>query len=204
MSALDLSTLKPGFADAVMDAQASFQAAMWALSRPGLPRPLAVTLEAPAGLSPALAALLLALVDFETPLWMPPALANGEAGAYARFHASAPLVEAAQDAVFAVSDATGAAELLGRLRIGEDRYPDRSATLFVDVPSFEGGPPVRLSGPGVNGALTIAPAGLDDGFWQAFAGNHGLYPLGVDCFLCCGNAVIGLPRSTAATLIREM
>lgn len=201
MSTLDLTGLKPGFAHAVFDAQASFTAAMWALSRPGLARAIPAKIEAPAGLSPALTALLLTLADYETPLWLAPALSAGEAAAYLRFHTSAPLTSVPVDAAFAVAGLGEAASVLPQLAVGEDRYPDRSATLFIDVPAFEGGLQVRLSGPGIDGAVTIAPAGLDEVFWQAFARNHALYPLGVDCFLCCGREVIGVPRSTAATVV---
>lgn len=193
---LDLSQVGRAFDDPVMGAQAAFTSAMWALSRPGFVRTMPHLDDAPVGLSSAITALLLTLIDFETPLWLPPLLAQGNVGSYLRFHTGAPLVTNPQAAMFAVSSGAEAAALTGMLNCGEDRYPDRSATMFVDVPGLAGGPAITLSGPGVNGSVAMAPQGLGQDFFARMAENHRLYPLGVDCFLCSGDEVIGLPRTT--------
>lgn len=197
MSRLDLRHVGHGFVDPVASAQGVFRVAMAVLARPGLVRGVMAPGDVPEGVSPALAALLLTLADFETPIWLPPDLGGEGLRAFVRFHTGAPLVDDPALAMFAVTGAERAADLLAQLSIGEDRYPDRSATLLVDVPALTGGQGVRASGPGIRNTVTLAPTGLTAAFWQAMGDNHRLYPLGVDCFLCAGREMMGLPRSTA-------
>lgn len=196
MSGLDLRQIGRGFVDPVAGAQSVFRVAMAALARPGLVQAITAPGDVPQGVSPALASLLLTLVDFETPLWIAPDLGDERLRAYVRFHTGAPLVDDRGAAMFAVCSAADAAAVLPHLAIGEDRYPDRSATLLVDVPALTGGQSVRASGPGIRNAVTFSPAGLSAAFWQAMGENHRLYPLGVDCFLCAGHEMMGLPRSS--------
>jgi alpha-D-ribose 1-methylphosphonate 5-triphosphate synthase subunit PhnH len=144
---------------------------------------------------------LLTLADFETPVYLAPPEAEGAAGDAIRFHAGAPLVTDPGAAMFAVARAESGAALLAHLAVGEDRYPDRSCTLFVEVPAFDGGPRVRLTGPGIERALEIAPAGLDTAFWMAAMDNAARYPLGVDMVLVAGDTIVGLPRSMQLALV---
>lgn len=199
---IDVSRIGPGFADVVLDSQAAFQGLMWALARPGLPRRLEAAIEPPEGLAEASAIALLTLADFETAVYLPPPRAEGPAGDYLRFHTGCRLVAEPREAMFAVAESSSAEGLLAALPIGEDRYPDRSATLIVEVDAFAGGEPVRLCGPGLRETLEIAPAGPGPGFWRAVAANHALYPLGVDLLLAAGREVIGLPRSTGVVVVR--
>ena len=200
---IDLRHIGRGFENPVLDTQAVFKGAMWALSRPGLRRDVRAVQECPKGLSSSIVSLLLTLADFETPVWLPPEIAMGDAGHYIRFYCGAPLVADPGLSLFAVVPADEAGGVLGRLAHGEDRFPDRSATLLIDVPALSGGASVSLSGPGVDGKVMIAPQGLTPQFWHQATANHALYPLGVDFFICAGIEVIGLPRSTVLTPVDE-
>ena len=66
---------------------------------------------------------------------------------------------------------------------------------IVACAALEGGPPVRLTGPGIKDAATIAPAGLRPGFWDEVRANADRSPLGVDLVLVAGDRLIGLPRT---------
>ena len=196
------SELGHAFGDPVLGAQKVFRAVLQALSEPGTVHVVSEPVSAPMALHASSARLLLTLSDFETPVWMEPSAA-AEAGAWVRFHCAAPLAAEPVAARFAVLDGKASAPPLSAFNAGEDRYPDKSATLIVQVASLEGGTPVTLAGPGIEGVRSIAPAGLAEGFWDAFAANGARYPLGVDLVLVAGDAIMGLPRSVKATLASE-
>lgn len=84
-----------GFADPVQDAQRVFRTVLTALSRPTLAQPFEPATQPPAPLDAATGAVLLALCDEQTPIWLDSALrASPEVGAWLRFHTGARLVDA--------------------------------------------------------------------------------------------------------------
>ncbi len=189
-------TIAAGFSNPVFQSQAAFRGLLAALSEPGLVKTLPDAILPPEGLNAATATALLTLADYETPIWLPQPLRDGQAGAWLRFHCGAAIVTEPADAAFAVIDGATDAPLLAAFAVGEDQFPDRSATIFVQCAAFSGGPSVTLGGPGIDGERVIAPQGLRSGFWAEVAANAELYPLGIDLVLSCGDDVIGLPRST--------
>lgn len=190
------ATITAGFADPVFQSQAAFRALLAALSEPGTIQALPGAVVPPQGLQAATATVLLTLADYETPIWMSPALRQGAAGAWLRFHCGAALVETPAEALFAVVDGDADAPLLAAFHPGHDQFPDRSTTVIVQCAGLDGGAPVTLSGPGIAGTRLIAPSDLHPGFWAQVAANAEIYPLGIDLVLSCGDAVIGLPRTT--------
>jgi len=69
-------TLKPGFSDPVSQSQLVFRHLLDAMARPGTIETIDLDIEGPETLDLAATAIALALVDFETPLYLSPALAN--------------------------------------------------------------------------------------------------------------------------------
>jgi alpha-D-ribose 1-methylphosphonate 5-triphosphate synthase subunit PhnH len=193
---LDLADVQPAFIDPVHDAQRCFRWALDALSRPGRVLPVPVALTPPAGLSVAQCATLLALADYDTPVWLPPALRDAAAGHYLRFHCNCPLTDSLAAAHFVVLN--GLAELPAHdsLRLGVPAYPDRSATLLVEVAALIEGGPIRLHGPGIAHEQTISVAGWTDAAQDFLQTNHRGFPLGVDLLLTCDSTLLGLPRTT--------
>lgn len=172
--------MRPGFPDHPKDSAIAFRAIMQAIARPGMVHDL--TAPAPEGLSPAAAATLLVLADATTPVW------TAKGRDWIVFHTGAPIAEERGAAAFAV----GAWDDLAPLEdwpIGTPDYPDRSATLIVEVSTMAGSGP-RLTGPGIE---TEARLPLPDP--AALARNAALYPLGVDLILTCSSSVAALPRS---------
>jgi alpha-D-ribose 1-methylphosphonate 5-triphosphate synthase subunit PhnH len=178
-----------GFADPVLDAQATFRAVLEAMSRPGrvqdLPRPP----EVPPGLSPAAAAVLLTLVDSATPLHL---AAGAEAATWVRFHCGCKLAGAAEAAF--VLDPTIA---LAALHAGTEEEPETGATLILEVATLEegGGGAWRLTGPGIREAHRLRVGGAPRGFVADWAGNRARFPRGVDVILCAGSRIAALPRT---------
>lgn len=188
-------TLVPGFAAPQADAQAVFRAALWALAEPGQVRNLDLTCGVPNGLSLAMTALLLALVDADTPVWLPPEADPG-IGAFLSFHCGCPLVPELHLARFVVVPHKQPMPALADCDLGELAYPDRSATLLLEVSGWSDGPPVQLQGPGIESSRSLAVSGLPTDFWPQWRANQQRFPLGVDVLLTCGPQLVGLPRTT--------
>lgn len=191
--------LLPAWDDNVHAAQASFRRVLKALSEPGLIQRMPVTLAAPAPFDVATAALCLTLADLETPVWLDAAMRSPAVESYLRFHCGCPLIDeraAAQFAVLAAPLDQSAQLVLADFTQGSMEYPDRSATLLIQVASLDSGPGRLLSGPGIPAVRTLHVAGLPDDFDAAWQQNHAAFPLGVDIIFCCGDAIVGLPRTT--------
>ena len=180
----------PAFADPVGDAQATFRAVLDAMARPGKLHRAGEGLTAPAPLDPATAAVLLTLVDNETPLWLDAAAAS--ARDWLAFHCGAAIVSAPDQAAFAVALSLPD---LAALPAGSHETPEHSATLILQIAALGTGARYRLSGPGLREPALLAAGGLPAGFAALWQRNHALYPCGVDVILCAGTTLAALPRS---------
>ncbi len=189
-----LSSLSSGLADPSHDAQQLFREVLDAFSHPGRIVTLADAPHGPGTISPATAAYLLTLADRDTPLWLAPGFNTPEVRDYLRFHAGVPIVEDRAAATFAVLPHDDADPFEG-FALGTDTYPDRSATLVIEVPALGTGPLRTGRGPGIKDEAQFAVAGLDDWFWRHCATNHTLFPCGVDLVFTSGSLLLALPRS---------
>lgn len=188
MTAIEL----PGFAEPVGEAQATFRAVLDAMARPGRLHAAGEHLAAPAPLHGATAAVLLTLVDNETPLWL-----DRDASAardWLAFHCGADIVAATARAQFAL--ALSLPELT-TLSAGTDEAPEDSATLILQVAALGTGTRYRLNGPGLREPAVLSVSGLPRNFAAAWQQNHALYPRGIDIILCSGTTLTALPRSVS-------
>ncbi len=188
----------PGFADPVLDSQTTFRAVLDAMARPGTIVAVPATLpEVPEPLFPASAAVCLALADFDTPLWLDPSFTAAPAvGNLLRFHCGCPLVEQPLQATFAVIGAAPDMPPLDAFAQGSDEYPDRSATLIVQVATLSDEHGVTLSGPGIRHVRALNAGPLPESFWPQVQANSARFPRGVDIVLASGQKLAALPRST--------
>lgn len=190
-----MNALSPGFTDAPIESQRAFRAVLDAMSRPGRLVRLQDLPAAPAPLHPATFAVALTLVDYETPLWLDRA-AGGEAAVRTlRFHCGCPLAADPSRAAFALIADPQRMPPLSAFDSGTDEYPDRSATLIVQVPALEGGRPLRIAGPGILGTAEMAIIGLPDQFPDWVRDNRALFPRGVDIVFASHDRLAALPRS---------
>jgi alpha-D-ribose 1-methylphosphonate 5-triphosphate synthase subunit PhnH len=187
------ATIAPGLADPAHDSQLLFRAVLDAFAHPGRIVALPAAPEPAGALNAASTAFVLTLADRDTPLWLAPGLDSAELREFVRFHAGAPIVEDKGAAAFAVLTLPA----LDGFAVGSDPYPDRSATLVVQVAALRGGPALTLSGPGIDGQVTATIAGLPDGFAADWAANRALFPCGVDLVFTAGSELMALPRSIA-------
>ena len=185
-----------GFSDPVHDSGLAFRSLLMAMARPGEVHGLDFSLEPPAPLTPAMAAAVLTLADLDTPLWLAPEADTGDVREYFRFHCGCPVTDDPVRASFAVAVRGDALPALDRFSLGSELRPERSTTLLVQVTALDGGAPLRLSGPGIDGQTVFAPKGLDPNFAAIRQELAPLYPQGVDLILVTRDRVACLPRTT--------
>ena len=196
MSDIAAGPLAEGLADPAHDSQRLFRAVLEAFSHPGRIVHLPDPPPAAAPLSQATTAFLLTLVDRDTPLWLAPAFDTPAVCDFVRFHTGAAIARQPADALFAVLTPDGA-PTIDSFPIGTDPYPDRSATLVIELPSLIGGRERHWRGPGIQDRQAVALAGLPDSFWTQWAANRALFPCGVDLVFAAGSDLLALPRSIA-------
>lgn len=191
---MQAGALEGAFADPPQEAARAFRSLLDAMARPGEVRQLAGA-RPPAGVSAAAGTALLVLCDTDTAIWLPERLATGPLADWIAFHMGAPLTAERGEADFALGF-WGELAPLTDWKVGSPDYPDRSTTLIVEVDALEGGPPLRLSGPGIPGERVFAPHLPSEAAFQ-LAANRRRFPLGVDLVFAAGEAIAALPRSTA-------
>jgi alpha-D-ribose 1-methylphosphonate 5-triphosphate synthase subunit PhnH len=192
--------LVSGLPDPVDNAQRIFRSALTALSEPGRVLQLPVALgdvcrQLGGGVGPAALGLLLALTDGDTPVWLDRKASS--AAAFLGFHTGAPIVERAMESRFALIADPVAGPNLAAFDRGSVDYPDRSATVIMEVGRVLSGGRLGFSGPGIPTRRYLTIHGLPENFIADWAANRALFPCGVDVLLTCGDQFLGLPRSTA-------
>jgi alpha-D-ribose 1-methylphosphonate 5-triphosphate synthase subunit PhnH len=186
-----------GLADPVLDSQRIFRIVLDAMAHPGRVLTLPTLREHPSPLTAGTAAVCLALLDFETPLWLDRQAATAEVIEYLRFHCGVPVVATPEAAVFAlVTDAENVPSL-DAFASGSDEYPDRSTTL-VQVRALQPGAGRRMTGPGIDYEARLVVEGLPESFWPMWLENNTYFPRGVDAILTVGVQVAALPRTVGS------
>ncbi len=184
--------LMGGFSQAPTQSARAFRAALEAMARPGTLWTVAGAVP-PAPLSVAAGVLILTLCDGTTPLHLGASVDTRVVRDWITFHTGAPLVRA-EAARFALGTWADLAPV-SRFAVGLPDYPDRSATLIIEMPELRPEGP-RLTGPGIAGTAQLSLPEV-----QAFRANRALFPMGFDCFLTCGVTLAGLPRSTTVEAV---
>lgn len=194
--AVDLDAIAPGFADSGRDAQRVFRVVLEATANPGhiVAMPDGLTLAEAGGLGAAAAGLGLALLDFESPIWLSPRLSL--AAPYFQFHCGSRVVAEPRQARFAFAASAEELPSLEAFDIGHEDYPDRSATLVIETDSLSTAGPLQLRGPGIRDRAPLYVGGVPVDFWQARAQLAPLFPLGIDLIFTCRRRLVALPRTT--------
>ena len=204
---------RAGFADPVHGAQQAFRTLLAAMSYAGrvqvLP-PVALDGLQPADaelappLPPGLAAVLLTLLDAQTPALLAGGFAD--AAPWLRFHTGARALRDGEPATLAAARAADVdPALCTRLALGSDEAPQDGATLVVEVDGLSdaaGSSDVALAlrGPGIASVQRLCVAGLPASFWAWRRALRPAMPRGVDLVLAQGTRLAAIPRSTRIEL----
>jgi alpha-D-ribose 1-methylphosphonate 5-triphosphate synthase subunit PhnH len=189
--------IRAGFADPVLHGQSTFRVLLEVLSRPGTIGQLPHPPDAPPGLGPACAAIALALIDFETPVWLDSALgADEQLVSWLKFHTGAPVTGDPATAAFALIGTPESMPPRTIFAMGSAEYPDTSTTLILAVEAMGNDSGVTFSGPGIAGKKRFGAAPLPADFWAETEAVHAAFPRGNDVFFGAGESVAALSRST--------
>ncbi|WP_299727035.1 phosphonate C-P lyase system protein PhnH [uncultured Tateyamaria sp.] len=186
---MEQTSLSGGFADPSLDAADAFRAVMQAMARPGRMYEIGGAVP-PAPLSVAAGTVIMTLCDPDTGVHLAGACDVPALRDWITFHTGAPLVDAAR-ATFVVG-AWGDVPL-DALPIGTPDYPDRSATVIVEMETLVS-VGATLRGPGIRDSAQLNLPEI-----AAFQRNAALFPLGLDFIFTSGAQIAALPRSTKVT-----
>ncbi|MDP2621215.1 MAG: phosphonate C-P lyase system protein PhnH [Hyphomicrobiales bacterium] len=196
---MTVAAMRPGpvFSEPVFDAQAVFRKVMMAMARPGSIEPLPALCAPPEPLSASAAAVALTLCDHETPIWIDHPLTKCSAVAdYLRFYTGAPIVAELARAAFALIADPAQMPPLSVFAQGSPEYPDRSATLVLQVGRVSHVAGAVLTGPGIPDQRPLNFLPMPEAFWHEARLNHMQFPRGVDLVFAAPRAFAALPRST--------
>ncbi len=196
-----LEAMQGGLGEPVYQSQRIFRSLMDAMARPGTIKPVATDARPPFPMLPLTAAVLATMADADTPVWLDGAMKDiGALKDWLTFHVGAPLVDEPDVATFAVLTGKRDMPALESFAKGLQDYPDRSATLLIQVERLENKPDWRLSGPGIRDTQPLAVSPLSPLFVVQWQENHKLFPRGVDVVFIAPEAIACLPRTTAIAL----
>ena len=189
----------PGFSDPVLEAQSVFRTLMRALSEPAQMREMTVGIEGCGVLQPNVCACLLALADYDTPVWLDPSIAKDLAVLqFIRFRTGAPVVTDPALACFAVVVNAADMPALESFSAGTPEYPDRSTTIIVQVDRMHADGP-SYQGPGLSAPVRFGFRPAPPDFSRGWSANHARFPLGVDMLIVSPDGVAGMPRSLSGS-----
>lgn len=184
---MNMQPLSGGFSDVARQSSVVFRAVLDAMSRPGTWHKITGATP-PAPLSAAAGALVLTLADPNAPIDLAGEWDSKSLRQWITFHSGAAFTGADQ-AAFAVG-AWADLQPLDRFTIGTSEYPDRSATLIVEL-DHKPVANARFTGPGIDGHVM--------GFCPGERPTE--FPLGIDLILTCGDELMAIPRSTKLEFI---
>jgi len=189
-----------GFNSDVFDSQAVFRRLLTAVACPGTIVDIGIDLICPEPLHPAAGAVLLTLLDFETPFWSDIENAS-DSLQWLRFHTGAPYTRLKQHSLFALCTDI---ENLGDPSLfnpGTVESPDISTTLIVQTKGLDDTGRIRLTGPGIKKQNFLKLEGIDDNFIKIRSELYLSYPLGVDMIFIYDRTLVALPRTTKAEVL---
>jgi len=190
-------TVAPGFATPGFASQQVFRDVMTAMAKPAAPVRCAQwpPSGSPGRLLPSAAAVVLTLADFETSIYLDDTLSGDpQITGFLDFHTGAPRTSEPAKAQFALIAAPHALGDFTAFAQGTPEYPDRSATLIIQIEAF-----TRdhcFVGPGIADTVAFGIAPAIPEFATQWAANRARFPCGVDLIFAGPDAIAALPRSS--------
>ncbi|MBZ9653284.1 phosphonate C-P lyase system protein PhnH [Phyllobacterium lublinensis] len=186
-----------GFSDAVLNSQEVFRALMDAMANPGRIMLVRDLVNAPAPLTPVMAAIAATLFDHDSTVWCDRAIAGSTAAmGWLKFQTGLKLTSDPSGAQFALVHDIDVMPSLEAFAKGSSEYPDRSTTIILQIAGFSGVEALTLEGPGIENATSFTPSNLPKLFIDQWTANRATFPRGVDLVFAGRGALAALPRTT--------
>lgn len=186
-----------GFSDAVLNSQEVFRALMDAMANPGRVFPVRDLVNAPAPLTPVMAAIAATLFDHDATVWCDKPISGAQnAVGWLKFHTGLELTSNPSDAQFALVHDVDTMPSFEAFAKGTLEYPDRSTTIILQVDGFDGAEVLSLEGPGIEHTTAFPPNRLPKVFIDQWTANRRFFPRGIDLVFAGKGALAALPRTT--------
>ncbi len=187
--------MQKGFQSEIFDSQAIFRTVLDAMATPGKIMNLPIKIGPPKSLDPAAGAILMTLLDFETPLWSN--LAHDSAAIqWLVFHTGAPFSQAKKNTAFALCTDYENLGDPGHFSLGTIESPQESTTLIIQTGGVDKRSSLRLTGPGIQTHTDLKLTGVSNRFIEKRAQIFNTYPLGVDMIFVWDTIFVAIPRTT--------
>lgn len=189
-----MTTFIKGFETPVHDSQQTFRQALLAMSEPGKWQRTA-PVESIEMLNVGTVSLVLSLLDADTTLWLPSEWQTENVKANLTFHSGCKITSdqaTAQFAIYSLAQFMSEKEYL--FSLGNDRYPDQSATIIIQLPDISENTPSRWKGPGIKDER-LCNLPIEDAFWD-IRQSLIVFPCGIDFIFTKADQILGLPRTT--------
>ncbi|CCK81348.1 MULTISPECIES: phosphonate C-P lyase system protein PhnH [Desulfobacula] len=184
-----------GFQSETYDTQYVFRELLSAMAKPGIIKDMELDMACPGNLHMASGAILLALLDFETPLCSD--LKNtDQAIQWIRFHTGAPIIRMPNRSLFALYTNLEQLKDPAEFNQGTIESPDQSTTLLIQTSGLENNGRIKLTGPGIQCKTYLNLKGVKDIFLHKRADMINNYPLGIDMIFIYNNRFVAIPRTT--------
>lgn len=189
-----------GFTSEGDDSQIIFRQVLAAMANPGTITDINIDLCTPKSLDPAAGAILLALLDFETPLWSD-LDNNSEDIQWLKFHTGAPYTYIKNNALFGLCHEYDTLELPDTFNCGDIESPHESTTLIIQTRGINKKKNLCLTGPGIKNQTFLELKGIKQSFFNKRAEIFKDYPLGIDMIFVCATSFVAIPRTTKLEIL---
>jgi alpha-D-ribose 1-methylphosphonate 5-triphosphate synthase subunit PhnH len=190
-----MTTQLSGLQETVNETQTTFSTLLSALAQPGRMYEIVTSVRSPIGMTSALAAACLTLLEQDTVVWLQPNFPK-EIQSWLSLHIGCRFTTHLPNANFAlIWDAEQLSDLvLPGHRLGTIKSAVPPITLLIQIESMVRGEPIFLKGAGIMGNYSIFPE-LPSCFWDQWQVNSTNHSLGVDIFLFTETDVVAIPRT---------
>ncbi len=183
------------FGEIALQSASDFRLIMEAMSRPGKVMNFDEIHESTGTMNAGSSMVAMTLCDHETPVWLDDELSTKEVKEFVRFNCSSPITTDPGGIQFGFFSKPPSNEELERFPLGTPAYPDRSATLVIQIDGLSEGSGVVLGGPGIKTIHKLNANGLEKSFWNWWQQNNMRFPLGIDVILTTDTSIAALPRT---------